>query len=116
MKVVFPANAAVDPALAAAPTNVDLSLDDLVPSSPNTLTVDANLSNTASVPPPQPSYDPRLRPQSAPPRPHPSLQSHQCSTPSDIRTPTSSRMLASDDEIGSEGSASGAVGTDSQSV
>ena len=116
MKVVLPADAAVDPAVAAAPTNVDLSLDDLVPGSPSTLNIDADLSNTASVRPPQPSYDPGRRPQGAPARPHPSLQSHQCSTLSDIRTPTSSRTVASNDESGSGGSAQGAIGGDGQSM
>ena len=116
MKFVFPANAAVGRASAAASTNADLSLDDLVPNSSGTLTVDADLSNTASVRPPQPSYDPSRRLQSAPARPYPSSQSHQCSTPSDSRTPTSSRMVASNDESGFGGSASGASGTDGQSV
>lgn len=116
MKLVVPSNAAVDCASAAASNIADLSLDDLVPNSPSTLTVDADLSDTTSVRPPQPSYDPRRHSQSAPARPRPSSRSHQRSISSDILTPTSSRMVASNDKSGSGGSASGAIGTDCQSV
>lgn len=115
MKLVFSANAAVDRALAATSTNVDLSLDDLAPDSSSTLTVDADLSNPG-IRPPQPSYDPSHRPQSSRARPHPLPQSHQCPMPSDIPTPISSRMVPSNDESGSGGSASEAIGIDGQSV
>ena len=113
---VFSANAAVDRALAATSPIVDVSLDDLVPDSPITLTVDTDLSDTPNVRPPQPIYDPSHRPQSPRARPHPSPRSHQCSTPSDIPTSLSFQMVASNGESGSGGSASDAIGIDGQSV
>ncbi|KAK0508806.1 hypothetical protein JMJ35_009082 [Cladonia borealis] len=103
-------------AAAATSLNMDLSLDDLVPDSTITSTVDTDLSDTPNVRPPQPTYDPSHRPQSPRARSHPSPQSHQCSMPSHIPTSISSRMVASNDESGSGGSASEAIGIDGQSL
>ena len=107
---VFSANAAVDRSLAATSPIVDVSLDDLVPGSTITFTVDTDLSDTPNVRPPQPIYDPSHLPQSPPARPHLSPQSHQCSMLSGIPTSISTRMVASNDESVSGGSASAAIG------
>lgn len=113
---MFSAGAAADRALAATSPNVDVSLDDLVPGSTITLTVDTDQSDNPNVRPPQPIYHPSHRPQSPQARPYPLPQSHQCSMPSDIPTSISSQMVVSNDESGSGGSASEAIGVDGQSV
>ena len=116
INLVSSANAAVDRALAATSTAVDLTLDDLIPDSSSTLAVNADLSNIQSVHPPQPSYDPSHRPQRPQALPPPPPESHQCSTSSDIPTHTSSQTVASNVESGSGGSASDAITIDGQSL
>ena len=116
MNLVFSANAAVDRALAATSTAVDLTLDDLIPDGSSTLAVNADLSSTQSVRPPQPSYDPNHRPQSPLTLPHPLPQGHQCSTPSDIPTSISAQTVASNVESGPGGSASDAISIEGESL